>query len=219
MSIVENILRILAIFGAFTGGAWLSGWSFERLAGHWFPSQKVPNWAAWTVRTLGGTCLALLVFLIAFGGGGTGIGGIGGLFSGGDQRGTKDGQTKDKNNKNHDEKDKNRTPKDPNKTSDSPTTLRVEVLGDRPLQRLLGERFDRARRYRVGGSPDLLTLDQIRDRIRQGLKADPPLGTLEVVLYNDSPTAGPVKDLIRYARDVGADRLRINEETLDKNAP
>jgi hypothetical protein len=84
---------------------------------------------------------------------------------------------------------------------------------------LFGDQFDPARRYRVNGSRDVLTLEQIRDRIREGLKTSPPLGTLEVVLYKDSPTAGPVTDLIAYARDVGAERLKVNEETLDRNAP
>jgi hypothetical protein len=218
MTLLENLLRLLAILGAFSVGAWLSGWLFQRLASSWFSSHKPPPWAAWSIRTLGGACLAVLVFLIAFGGGGSGIGGIGGLFSGGNQKGTKDGQAKDSP-KAKDKDDKTDPKKEAGKTSDSPSTLRIEVLGDRPLQRLLGEGFDRARRYRVIGSPDLLTLEQIRDRIRLGLQADPPLGTLEVVLYNDSPTAGPVTDLIRYARDLGGERLKVNEETLDRNAP
>lgn len=218
MMVVENILRVLAILGAFTGGAWITGWVSERFAGQWFSNQKLPTPIAWTVRTLGGASLAVLVFLIAFGGGGSGIGGTGGLFSGGNQKGITDGQAKDSP-KAKDKDEKKEPKKDAGKTSDSPTTLRVEVLGDRPLQRLLGENFDRSRRYRVFGSPDVLTLEQIRDRIREGLKATPPLGTLEVVLYNDSPTAGPVKDLIAYARDVGTERLKVNEETLDKNAP
>jgi hypothetical protein len=213
--LVENILRLLAIVGAFVLGGWIAGWVVQRVACALWMNQKLPDWTLWISRTLGGACLAVLVFLIAFGGGGSGIGGIGGLFSGGNQRGTTDGSAKDTPNT------KDGEPKDVPKKSGStgPTRLRVEVLGDRPLRRMVGDSFNPARRYRVEGVMELLTLEDLRQRIRDGLEADPPLGTLEIVLYNDSPTVGPVKELIAFARDIGADRLKVNEENLDQNAP
>ena len=72
---------------------------------------------------------------------------ISGGGSGGKKEAKKDGSGSEKK-----DDGKEKPPKKDERISPpNPTMLRVEVLGDEPLRRILGEEFDPDRRYRIEG--------------------------------------------------------------------
>jgi len=205
-------VNVLAVIGAFTVGGFLGGWVFALVAKAAF-NQKVPNWLAWAVRLLSGLVAAWLVGAWLFGPGGGGGGG-GGLWPGGSGT-AKDKDTKaDKDGKGEKKPapvvPKDKDPDDKGKTDGpgigSGETLRVEVLGDGPLQILAREgKMNPEKRYRVADAPTALrTLEEIRKLILQRRSQTPPLRQLVVIIYSDSPDKDTpyVKDLVLWAKDL-----------------
>jgi hypothetical protein len=203
-------VNVLAVIGAFTVGGFLGGWAFALTAKLAF-NQKVPNWLAWAVRLLSGLAAACVVWMWVFGSGGGGFGGSG--FGLGGNGAGKDKDTKsDKDDKKTDpvvppkDKDPDEKPKTDGPGIGAGETLRVEVLGDGPLEKLAGERkMDRDKRYRIADAPTALrTLEEIRKLILQRRSQTPPLRQLVVIIYSDSPDKDNpyVKDLVLWAKDL-----------------
>ncbi|MGL4552856.1 MAG: hypothetical protein ACRC33_16895 [Gemmataceae bacterium] len=202
---MDYVIRWLAIIGAFALGAALTQWLWHRLAHKWFKDQKLPPWTAWLSRLCGGTIFAVLVYWIAFGGGGAGLGGTGGFFGGSYPSVADSGKQPAK------DKDQGKAPEPKEKEKKEPPaavgsdTIRIEVLGDAPLRKLAGgDKFDRERRYQVKGVPGVQTLDEVKQRLSAMKAGTPPLKRVEVVLYLDSPNRDrpQIAELLAYIRDI-----------------
>jgi hypothetical protein len=224
--------HVLAVVGGFAAGGAGVGWLvqlFARLAFH----QAVPRWPLWAVRTLGGVAAGWIVYLCLFGGG-TGPGGPGGIFGflrGGNQP-SKDAQkdAKDAKAKTPDQPTPKVEPPKPraaDKDQKAPgqgETLRVEVLGEDTVAALAKKGATRGEgHYRVRGQAGLLTLQQAQQLLRERRAGKPPLHTLVIVVYRDSPAADThwVKDLQDYAGGLGSkdEPLRVDVSLPDSNAP
>lgn len=193
-------IRLLAVIGAFALGMAAFGWGL-RFASTFFFRQKIPGWAHWTTRTMGGVTLGWLAWLWLFGGGGAGVGGTGGMGVG-----TGPGSPQ--------EPVAYKSKQDPNqaisksngkeKSGLETVVFRVEVLGDSTLKaKARADTFEPTRRYRIPGQNQLLTLEEIRQRIRQALADQQPPQRLEVILYRDSPDRHrpQVSSLVEWAAE------------------
>lgn len=196
--VMQTAVNVLAILGAFALGGWLTGALMNWLAGGYFENKRLPGWAAWLSRTLGGALFAFIAYLATFGGGGAGLGGTGGWYGGSypPNSAADGGKEKEAGQK-----------KDDTKKVEPPAevpgdALRVEVLGDAPLKKLGGGTFDPERRYLVKGKP--LTLAEVRERVGTLRQGKGGLGKVEIVLYLDSPNRDrpQVAELIRYLSDL-----------------
>jgi hypothetical protein len=188
------VVKALAVVGGAVLGGLLVG-LFAQLLVRAFTGKSLPPFPRWLLRVLGGILIGWLVALFVFGGGGPGLGGLGGWGFG---SGTGGGESKDSEIK------KDTTSKDPTPPKDAGSgaaterVLRVEVLTDPAVEKALGkEGVERQRYYRIEGTAanDLLTLDTLKERIRERLKKQPPLERLDVVTREDSPD----KDVPRVA--------------------
>jgi hypothetical protein len=213
-------VKVLAAIGGATVGALLLGWVVQLVVKLAFV-QKVPPWALWPIRLLGGVACGLLVWSL--------FGGTGGwLFGGGGGPGG-DGADKDKTKEQRREKDRGKEKgKAEGKRDTSParpgSKLSVEVLGDADLKRIAGSKFDPKKRYRIQGQPGLLNLAEVQKVIRERHEGKPPLREVDVVLYKDSPARDKeqVKALADYAGDLGGkeDRIKVNYSIRpDQDAP
>src|SRR5581483_5661814 len=93
------------------------------------------------------------------------------------------------------------------KLAPTSAALVIEVLGPPALLRLYGDRQepDRCYRLREEDKARLLTLSELKARVTELLKAQPPLGRIELVLYKDSPERRTprVTELRRWLDDLG----------------
>lgn len=204
MMVIDFLVRSLAIVGAFAVGAWLTHAVWNRIARKWYKDQKLPDGVAWLARVLGGTVFAIIAYWAVHGGGGPGLGGTGGWFGGSGpyQPSAKDMEpTKEKEKgKDTGKQDKKEPP-----ATVGTDTIRVEVLGDAPLEKLGGGKFDRERRYQIKGVPGMRTLDEVKQRIAAMRSSKPGLRVVEIVLYLDSPNRDrpQVAELVAYVSDLG----------------
>jgi hypothetical protein len=193
-------VKALAVVGGAFLGALATGLLVQLLA-KLLTGQKVPRYPLWALRLLGGVVAGWLVALFVLGGGGFGLGGPGGWgFSSG---------TGDQNAKTG-PKDDTISPKDKPSVKDKETSpaqvLRLEVLTDRAIEKLVGtEGVAQKRYYRIEGAEpnDLLTLGALKDRIRSQLDKEPPLRRLDIVIRKDSPRedTGRVLELSKWAEE------------------
>jgi hypothetical protein len=236
----ENVIRVLAVVGA----AVLGGLAFAWLVGlivKVATTRIPPRWATLGLRLGGGLICGWLVYLVAFGGGGTGLGGTGGWLggSGGPGKGndsraevSPDKVKKNKDDKSKDDKGKEekKDPSGPGKEDASNATVEVEVLGNDDLQKILKSRsIDRERRYRLGPgrlkiARELHTLSEAKQKLRELFATRPELKSIEIVLYRDSPTKnGPeVAALQGWAGQdllVKGAKVRVDLVERDKTAP
>jgi hypothetical protein len=229
-------VKVLATIGGFAVGGFLGGWVFALMAKAAF-NQKVPNGLAWIIRLVSGGIFAWFVWITLAGSGP--FGGLGDSLFGNGPGGnttTKDKDTKsDKDGKDDKKTDPGVPPKekDPkNKIeTDGPgigvgETLRVEVLGNGPLEKLAGERkMNLEKRYRIADAPTTLrTFEEIKKLILERRSQTPPLKKLDVVIYLDSPdrASSPVKGLVDWAQDLDpgvAGALVVEEKTPTRSAP
>jgi hypothetical protein len=213
-------LKILALIGVAALGGMLLGWIAALITRTYF-AQTIPPRMAWFIRTLGAVTCGLIAWWVLFHGGGSGIGGSGGWWPGGSGEGTKDAAPKDGSKKDdkkdkEKEKEKAKSGRDEKDRSKVPAgvSLAVEVLGDPTLSRLAkGKEFDAAKRYRVQGTKELLTLKEVRQLILKRRTAEPPLRLLEIVLDDESPARNRpyVADLEQWAKELpeGEQKLRV----------
>ena len=211
-------VKVLATIGAFTLGGFLGGWLVGLVAKFSF-RQTLPNWLAWTMRSLSGLIFAWIVWNSLSGKGP--FGGLGNWLFGdgpgqetnyvGDER-VKDktpaGSKSGKGDKTVDPpKDKDQ---DKSKTDGpgigSGEAIRVEVLGNGPLEKLAREgKPNYEKRYRLADAPTALrTLEEIKTLISQRREKTPSLRKLIVIVYSDSPDkdSGSVEGLLRWAKDL-----------------
>jgi hypothetical protein len=186
-------LKVLAAFGGFGIGAVASGFIARFLirlltarAVHWLPLRLV--------QLLGGTTLGLAVWFFGLGWGGNGFGLGQGNGSGNSVPGTSTFDLRPSAD--------DRSSKFENRTSSSkfdtlPSELRIELLGGPKVK---NERF-----YVVEGDSNALSLAELQQRIRARMEAQsqPPLKSVELVIYDDSVAQDhpAVQDLERWARE------------------
>jgi hypothetical protein len=187
----SGLLRVLAVAGGAAVGGLALG-ALTQLLVKVLTAQKLPPWPLWGVRLLGAILGGLLVMLWAFGGGGGGLGGPGGLGLGGG-KGKGNGEAAKKTESGAGGKDRKEVD-----TEVPPNTVRVEVLGNDVLKRIAGERTpDLEKRYRMTpGDRKLLTLDEVRARLRQ-LHDEGKVKAVEIVGYR--PTS-PSRENVYYVK-------------------
>ncbi|NBO93827.1 MAG: hypothetical protein EBV06_16190, partial [Planctomycetia bacterium] len=62
MIVVETIVRVLAILGAFALGGWGTGLILGRVSDRYYKKHKLPGWASWLARTCGGSLAAFVTY-------------------------------------------------------------------------------------------------------------------------------------------------------------
>jgi len=201
---VLTTLKILSLIGIAALGGFILGWTSAVVAKLYF-AQTIPPKIAWFIRALGFVTCGLIAYVIMFNTGGSGIGGSGGWWPGGGG-GQKDGSVSTEGPK-KDDKTAKKAPekeKDKDKKAVVPDVIAVEVLGGARLEAATGKKVDpnnEPRRYRLVGTKELLTLDEVKERIDKRREV---LILVEIVLYGDSPnrTLEWVNELERWARDL-----------------
>lgn len=170
--------KVLAVIGGAALGFVCAGLLLQLLIKA-TTGKRTPRPALVVVRLLGGIALGMIVYLFLFGTGGGGFGGPGG-WGWGSRNGNSPNENEDKE-----------PPKDgtqDGKPGQVEGSIRVEVLGDKAVRRILGEQqFKAERRYRIAGSPELHTLDEVKKLVEERQKQKPPVTKLEVFVYLDSP--------------------------------
>ena len=205
-------VKILAVVGAFALGGFFGGW-FVSLVAKFAFNQKVPNWVTWSMRLLSGLLAAWITYMWLFGAGGGGFGwGTGGGNGNGDAKDKSGlGDKAGKGDKPPDPVEPPKDKEDDKGKNDGPgigsgETIRVEVLGNDPLEKLArGGKVNRERRYRLADAPmTLRTFEEIKKLILERRSQTPPLRQLVVIIYSDSPDkdSGSVKDLVLWAKDL-----------------
>jgi len=194
------LVKGLAVVGGAVLGALITG-MLSQLLVKALTGQKLPRYPLLVMRVLGGILAGWLVVLFVFGGGGTGFGGMGGWGFG---PGKGASEQKDAGDKDSTLKDEKASTKDKSGAAEGDeTVLRVEVLTNPAIDKLVGTRaLERQRYYRIEGERpiDLLTLDELKQKIRDRL---PQLQRLDVITREDSPDKDVprVAELRRWAED------------------
>jgi hypothetical protein len=216
----ENFARpvnLLAVIGGAVVGGLLVG-LFTQLLVRVLTTRKMPRWALNTVRLAGAVAAGWLVALWVFGGGGLGFGGPGGWGFG---QGSGSGTSTTNGARPPDTRPPQEHPGDG--PSAAAETVRVEVLGNAPLEKLSA---DTDHRYRVEDKDGrkLLTLAEVKDYIRERQKREPPLRHVALVVYKDSPAKDKpqVTDLAAWAADLmtaDKQKMKVDFVVPDAEAP
>jgi hypothetical protein len=202
-AVTDIVLRSLAVAGGAAIGGFGLGW-LAQITARLTVVKPLPRWAIQVLRLAGGLTAGCIIWLWVFGSGGPNFGfgsGGGGWPFGGSQPGPNGGETKPA---------RETTAVEPDDSIMGAGALRIEVLGDRPEER--------TRFYRVEGTKDRLTLDQVREAVRERKKQSPPPKAVVIVLYRDSPDEpkAQVQDLLEMAKDF---KLRYPIDRIDRPAP
>jgi hypothetical protein len=193
---VGLVVKVLAVVGGAVLGGLFTGLLVQLLVKA-LTAQKLPRYPLLAFRLLGAVVAGWLVALFVFGGGGPGLGGLGGGGFGSGER--KDAAAK----KESAPKDGIEPPKDKQRNKAPEGVLRVEVLTNPAVEKLRGQAGVADQRfYHVEGTEpnDLLTLDELKQKIRERL---PALRRLDIVTREDSPDKDVprVAELRRWAED------------------
>jgi hypothetical protein len=205
----EWVLRGLAVAGGATVGGFGTGLLMQLIA-RLTVAKPLPKPAVNVLRILGALVAGCLVWMWVFGSGGPGfgLGGGGGRFGLGGHETGAGGTGAGKNTDSGMETARS----DGTDPTVGPGVLRVEVLGDRPEER---ERF-----YRLENSESKtrLTMKELQARINERKTQAPPLQTLVIVLYLDSPDKDKlqVRELQELALDL---KLPFVIVTMNRKAP
>jgi hypothetical protein len=197
----DLLVKVLAVLGAAALGAVGMGLATQ-LAARLIRAKPLPRLILTTIRLMaavvGGWLVALLLFHSGGSGWGwgTGTGGIGGSADEGKDKAGRD-----------DKKGLFATDKEPEATEDS---LRVEVL--------IPEKERSDRYYRVEDQNRYLSLEEVRQQIRERAARSSPLKFLNIILYKNSPDESKqqVQALEEVAKDQG---LEVHIFKPNKNAP
>lgn len=193
-------IQVFASIGFATVGGALTGWGAALITRTYF-AQTLPPKVQWFVRTLGFVACGLVAWFVLSGGGpGGGLGGWG-PFAGDSTGGDKDGVAKKDDKPPVKDKEPPPPPKDKTKDKDGgpkakpEESLKVEVLGQKALRRF--SETDVRRQYRLEGSKERLTKEQVQEALLKRNKAGTPVRLVTIVLYQDSPAEGnePVQQL------------------------
>jgi hypothetical protein len=210
----DGLVKILAV----VGGGVLGGFGLSLLAqllAKALTTKKLPPWPTVIVRVLGGVICGWLVYIWLFGGGGPGIGGMGGWFSGsGTGRGEGE-KTTTTAKKEGEGKKTNGEAKSP-----SDQTLRIEVLGQEPLKKADVKGL-RCYRLDVGDGPHYWTFTEVKEAVNKRRRQEPPLRRIEIVLYKDSPDEQVplVSQLKAWAGELDDGKMKVDVSKPDAEAP
>jgi hypothetical protein len=217
---IEDLIRVLAIIGGGAVGAFVTGFLTQAIV-RGYTGQTVPRWVVWTVRIIGGIAMGWLVYLLVFSQGNSLFGGFGRGGGNDGSGGTSPAVTAPKDSE---PADKDR-PKDGSATPvDKADVLRVEVLGDGALQKMVNAHrltsLDPQSCYRLADDDPtkLMTLDEVQDLIKKRPKQSQPLQRLELILYKDSPQkqVPRVADLKKWAENRN---VKVDFKEPDEVAP
>lgn len=207
---LDVFVKILAVVGAGVIGGFGLG-MLAQLLSRGFRAKKLPRWSALTVRLLGGVICGWLVALWLFGGGGPGIGGSGGWGIGsgsGKGEGEKAVESDKQNDAGHKRDGETKAP--------AGEILRIEVLGNGALKK---QDIDASRYYRIetGDGSRLLTFAEVKNKIKELQRGQPPLRRIEIVLYKDSPDEHVplVSQLRDWARELDGGRMKVDISLID----
>jgi hypothetical protein len=210
----DIVVKGLAVAGGAAGGGLGLG-LLAQLLMRALTIRKPPRWSVLVVRLLGGMVCGWLVALWLFGGGGPGIGGMGGWFSGGGAdtgNGEKAGEVS--------KKDSDGKMSDGTKQMQAGETLRIEVLGRAALSEP-DIRAERWYRIETAEGPRLLTFAEVKEAIKKRQKEQPPLRRIEIVLYKDSPDERVplVSQLRTWASELNDGKMKVDISQPDADAP
>ncbi len=190
---LETLVKLLAVVGGAALGALVVGLVL-RFCGWWLGGGKAPRRLVWLLRALGGVAGGWLVWLMVMGPGGFGLLGGGGSLFGGRGTGQESGR---------------QLPAPPTHSTEPATTapapavpagaatVSVTMLGGK---RVVGGRF-----YLLEGTPEPLTLDELKQAIKERRRQNPAIRVIEIKIYQDSVSSNhpAVKDLEQWAMDNG----------------
>jgi hypothetical protein len=197
----DLLVKVLAVLGAAALGAVGMGLATQLVA-RLIRAKPLPRPILTTIRLMaavvGGWLVALLLFHSGGSGWGwgTGTGGIGGSAEEGKDKAGRD-----------DKKGLFTTDREPEPTEDA---LRVEVL--------IPEKERSDRYYRVEDQNRYLSLEEVRQQIRERAGRSSPLKFLNIIIYKNSPDESKrqVQALEELAKDQG---LEVHIFKPNKNAP
>jgi hypothetical protein len=227
MPTIDDVIRVLAIVGGFALGGFGTGFLTQMVV-KGYTGQQVPRWVLMVLRLLGGTALACLVYSLVYSQAGNDV--LGHLFGGAGNNNKPGNSAPQATTPGTTPTDK--TPPEKDKSSSAPvdkgSVLRIEVLGNEPLQEIAkrnGQTFDPDHCYRIEEAEPmmLLTLKEARDYIRQRSDREPPLRRIELVLYRDSPQkkVARVSDLKQWADDLTSkgEKVLVDYKEAGEDAP
>lgn len=190
------IVNSFAVAGGAGVGYVLGGW-FIRLLGRVFFLRTVPPRLVTFTRWLGMAALGILVYLWVFGnsmagglGGGGGWWPFGGKAGQGDNAGAVSQVTEQP-------KDSPQRKEDPSKLPEQGRTLQIRLLGG---SRVVEQRF-----YQPEGQAQPIDWAELRQLIGKQKAEEPPLHTIEIVLFGDSVDRDnpAVRQLETWAKEQG----------------
>jgi hypothetical protein len=215
--IMDMVWRLVAVAVAAVAGGLGTG-ALVQTGSQMAMQRKLPPWLARIFRLVGGAAVGFLAALGLLGGGGGWGFGFGGAGAGAGS-GTNSGPVA--------LVEKHDAPQTEVPAVSVSEVLRIEVLGDPALARMVGKQFDGSRCYRVetDGQVRMLTLAEIKDMLRKRQEVDPPLRKVVLTLYNDSPDKDVlrVSELRRWVEDElpprASEKVVVDVESLGQDAP
>ncbi len=187
----EGVVKLLAVVGGAALGVLIVGLVL-RFCGWWLGAGKGPRTLVWLLRALGGVAGGWLVWLMLTAPGGSGLFGGGGSLFGGRGTGPDSGRE---------------AVSAPTQPAERPSTGRaasttgaavsVTMLGGK---RVVGSRF-----YLLEGAGEPLTLDELKQAVKERRQRNPELRVIEIKIYQDSVSSShpAVTDLEQWAMDNG----------------
>jgi hypothetical protein len=172
------LIKGLAVVGGALVGYLAGGW-FIRLLGRFVFLKKVPPRVVGTMRLLGMAILGMLVYLWVFGNSTAGgLGGGGGWWPFGGKAGQGDNVGSISNSTEQPKTPPTEQPKQEHETMVQGRTLQIRLLGG---VRVVDQRF-----YQPEGQDQAVTWQDLRKLLEKQRKEEPPLKTIEIVLFKDS---------------------------------
>jgi hypothetical protein len=214
----------LAVVGGAALGALLIPWLFG-LVVRLYTTKNLPALGKSLLRVLGGLACGVAVYVFVFGGGGTGFGGLGLLGVGsGPGSGTTTPSSTARNGTGRSSTTKSDKEAVKENGVNQENTLVVEVLGDDALRKITrSDTFDPNDRYRIRGSSDRLSLENVKKMIVGRQKKGPNIRRVQIVIYLDSPAPDKpqVRDLAAWAREqmVNDEKMMVELREPDRYAP
>jgi hypothetical protein len=190
-AIFEGAVKLLAVVGGAALGALAVGLVL-RFCGIWLGAGKAPRRLGWLLRALGGIAGGWLVWLFVMGPGGSGLLGGGGSLFGGRGTGPDSGRV---------------VASPPTHSAEPLSSARTPPAGSVAVSvtMLGGKRVVDSRFYLLEGAAEPMTLNELKQAIKERRQQNPAVRVIEIKIYQDSVSSNhpAVKDLEQWAMDTG----------------
>jgi hypothetical protein len=205
LAFFEGVVKLLAVVGGAALGAVVVG-LLLRFGGWWLGTSTGPRRFTWLLRALGGVAGGWLVWLALTAPGGSGLFGGGGSLFGGRGTGPDTGRE---------------AASAPTQPAEKPSSARAPSIGGTGLlvTMLGGKRVVGGRFYLLQGATEPLTLDELKQAVKERRQGNPELRVIQIKIYQDSVASNhpAVKDLEQWATDNG---FTVPQPTLvDRDLP